>query len=378
MNSLMLLMEKQWILRDEDRELYYKVKYEINTYQKFIQNHLGWRLIHNENLIRLEKVPSHALPFMGINEFTDRRDYCILCALLMFLEDRFEEKTFLLSELIRYVETVLVSSMSVDWTVFSQRRSLVRVVQYAEQMHMIRIFEGDTETFARQQDAEVLYENTGYSKYFALQYPIDVTRFEKWQDFEEKMMEELDDDKGNRRINRVYRTLCLSPILLWKDQNDPDGLYVKNQRKAIRAALQKNMEADLYLSRNGASLVYQMDGAGAMHPRRSMISDIVTLVSKRIAENALDGRKMKVGQDDCITIKSERFNSILMEVRNRYEKLWGKEFRSMSDEKYIASIRQYMKSWMMIIEEEDEVIITPACVMVTGSYPKDLEERTDE
>ena len=31
MNSLMLLMEKQWILRDEDRELYYKVKYEINT-----------------------------------------------------------------------------------------------------------------------------------------------------------------------------------------------------------------------------------------------------------------------------------------------------------------------------------------------------------
>ena len=178
MNSLMLLMEKQWILRDEDRELYYKVKYEINTYQKFIQNHLGWRLIHNENLIRLEKVPSHALPFMGINEFTDRRDYCILCALLMFLEDRFEEKTFLLSELIRYVETVLVSSMSVDWTVFSQRRSLVRVVQYAEQMHMIRIFEGDTETFARQQDAEVLYENTGYSKYFALQYPIDVTRFE--------------------------------------------------------------------------------------------------------------------------------------------------------------------------------------------------------
>ena len=50
----------------------------------------------------------------------------------------------------------------------------------------------------------------------------------------------------------------------------------------------------------------------------------------------------------------------------------------MSDEKYIASIRQYMKSWMMIIEEEDEVIITPACVMVTGSYPKDLEESTDE
>ena len=41
MNSLLTLMEKQWILRDLDRQLYYQVKYEINTYQKFIQNHLG-------------------------------------------------------------------------------------------------------------------------------------------------------------------------------------------------------------------------------------------------------------------------------------------------------------------------------------------------
>ena len=157
MNSLLTLMEKQWILRDLDRQLYYQVKYEINTYQKFIQNHLGWRLIHNENLIRLEKTPSHALPFMGIGAFTDRRDYCILCAVLMFLEDREEGNQFLLSELIRFVETVLVNVMDVDWTVFSQRRSLVRVMQYAQQMHMIRIYEGDTETFARQQDTEVLY-----------------------------------------------------------------------------------------------------------------------------------------------------------------------------------------------------------------------------
>lgn len=378
MNSLLTLMEKQWILRDLDRQLYYQVKYEINTYQKFIQNHLGWRLIHNENLIRLEKTPSHALPFMGIGAFTDRRDYCILCAVLMFLEDREEGNQFLLSELIRFVETVLINVMDVDWTVFSQRRSLVRVMQYAQQMHMIRIYEGDTETFARQQDTEVLYENTGCSRYFAVQYPIDVTKFEKWQDFEGKMMEELEDDRGNRRTNRVYRTLCLSPILLWEDQNDPDGLYVKNQRKAIRFALQKNMEADLYLSRNGASLVYTQDGAGDMHPHRSMISDIVTLVSERISESALDARKMKIDANDCITVRSERFDSILLDIRERYEKLWGKEFRTMSHEKYIACIRQYMKSWMMIIEDNDQVIITPACVMVTGRYPKDLEDRTDE
>ena len=191
-------------------------------------------------------------------------------------------------------------------------------------------------------------------------------------------MEELEDDRGNRRTNRVYRTLCLSPVLLWEDQNDPDGLYVKNQRKAIRAALHKNMDADLYLSRNGASLVYTQDGAGIMHPRRSMISDIVSLVSERISESALDARKMKIEQNDCITMKNARFDSILLDIRNRYEKLWGKEFRTLSQEKYIFCVRQYMKSWMMIMENDDHVIITPACVMVTGRYSKDLEDRTDE
>ena len=109
-----------------------------------------------------------------------------------------------------------------------------------------------------------------------------------------------------------------------------------------------------------------------------MISDIVSLVSRRISENALDARKMKVEPDDCISLRSSKFDSILLDIRNRYEKLWGKEFRTMSQEKYIACIRQYMKSWMMIMEEDDQVIITPACVMVTGSYPKDLEDRTDE
>ena len=32
---------------------------------------------------------------MGIGEFTDIRDYCILCVVLMYLEDKEEQEQFL-------------------------------------------------------------------------------------------------------------------------------------------------------------------------------------------------------------------------------------------------------------------------------------------
>ena len=132
MDEIRTLLEEFWISRDSDREKYYRVKRDVPKFQKFIREQLGWKLIHTEHLIKLEKIPAHAESFMGIQEFTEIQDYCILCAVLMFLEDREEQERFLLSELIDYVETVLKGDLPIDWTSFTQRKSLVRVLQYLE------------------------------------------------------------------------------------------------------------------------------------------------------------------------------------------------------------------------------------------------------
>ena len=79
MNEIRTLMEKFWICRDSDKETFYKVKRDIPNFQRFIREQLGWKLIHTEKLLKLEKRPAHAEAFMGISEFTDIRDYCILC-----------------------------------------------------------------------------------------------------------------------------------------------------------------------------------------------------------------------------------------------------------------------------------------------------------
>ena len=161
MNEVRTLFENFWICKDADKETYYKVKRDIPDFQKFIRDQLGWKLIHTENLLKLEKKPAHAEAFMGIGEFTEIRDYCILCVILMYLEDRGEGEQFLLSELIDYVETQLKSVLPVDWTSFSQRKSLVRVLQYMEKLQMLHVYEGKSEAFGVEEGQEVLYENTG-------------------------------------------------------------------------------------------------------------------------------------------------------------------------------------------------------------------------
>ena len=55
MEELRMLLEQFWIYKDTDKETYYKVKRKIPEFQKFVREQLGWKLIHTENLLKLEK-----------------------------------------------------------------------------------------------------------------------------------------------------------------------------------------------------------------------------------------------------------------------------------------------------------------------------------
>ena len=114
------------------------------------------------------------------------------------------QEQFLLSELIDYVETQLKNYMPVDWTSFTQRKSLVRVLQYMERLQMLRVYEGKSESFSQEAGQEVLYENTGYSKYFASSFPTDISGYESWKDFEKTDFEEVEENRGSHGVLTGY------------------------------------------------------------------------------------------------------------------------------------------------------------------------------
>ena len=372
MNEIRTLLEKYWICKDNEKELYYKVKRDIPVFQRFIREQLGWKLIHTEHLLKLEKIPAYAESFMGIQEFSDIRDYCILCAVLIYLEDKEEQEQFLLSELIAFVETQLKSYMEIDWTSFSQRKSLVRVLLYMENLQMLRVYEGSSEGFGQEIGQEVLYENTGYSKYFATSFSVDISSYTSWEDFEKVELEELESNRGHIRINRVYRQLVAAPVLYWKNNEDADSLYLKNQRQWVAKYMTENLGGRLDLHKNMACWMLEEDDCyGNVHPRDAMLPEIVLLVCGKIRD-MVDNHKINRADNEWIYIGTAEFEQLIWQCRESFKGAWSKEYREMNRDRLIRNVTMYMQAWMMIRKEEEQICILPAVGKTMGFYPADF------
>ena len=372
MKEVRTLFEKFWICKDTEKETYYKVKRDIPNFQRFVREQLGWKLIHTEKLLKLEKKPAHAEPFMGIEEFTDIRDYCILCVVLMYLEDMEEQRQFLLSELIHYVETRLSAYMTVDWTFFTQRKSLVRVLQYMEKLQMLRVYEGQSESFGQEAGQEVLYENTGLSKYFASSFPVDISGYESWRDFETADFDELEENRGAARINRVYRQLAVCPAMYWDGNEDADAYYLKNQRQWVGKYLEENLGGNLDIYKNMACLTLEeSDCWGAVHPRDAMLPELVLLLCGMIREQVETGRLQKK-ENECICLTKKEFADFLFSAKEQWQSGWSKEYREMEKEKLLRGVLEYMKNWMLLKMVDDQVILLPAVGRTAGVYPEDF------
>ena len=372
MDELRTLLEQFWIYKDTDKETYYKIKRKIPEFQKFLREQLGWKLIHTENLLKLEKIPAHAERFMGIQEFSDILDYAILCVTLMYLEDREEGEQFLLSELIDYIETKLKGDVQIDWTSFSQRKSLVRTLQYMEKMQMLRVYEGSSEAFGQDFGQEVLYENTGCSKYFATSFPMDISDFSSWNDFEKKRFEEIEDEKGSARMHRIYRQLVLCPVAFWDEPEHGDVNYLKHQRNWVSKNLETYLGGRLDVQKNAAFFMLEEDDCyGKVHPRNAVISEVVLLVCGQIRRYVSTG-KFKKQENETISITETEFKNLIVNCQRKWKAGWSKEFREMETEKLVRTIKDYMLDWMFIREEEEEIIILPTAGKQTGFYPDDF------
>ena len=69
MEAVKALIENCWIDKKKDKELYIKVRKELPKCQKFFRERLGWTVINNEQILKLEKIPAHVESYMGITVF---------------------------------------------------------------------------------------------------------------------------------------------------------------------------------------------------------------------------------------------------------------------------------------------------------------------
>ena len=106
MRTLEILLSRRWILKARDKELYYQIKEALSEGEekKFLMEKLGYQVIVNPYMIKVEKIPAEVENWMGISEFREPIEYVFFCMILMFLEDKEAEEQFVLSELTEYVQ----------------------------------------------------------------------------------------------------------------------------------------------------------------------------------------------------------------------------------------------------------------------------------
>ena len=373
MKELEMLLKQRWILKSDQKEQYYRIRDGIGEVRKFASDKLGCQIIENSLLVKMEKVPVKPEAFMGIQEFSSKEEYAFLCILLMFLEDKDAQEQFILSQLTEYIVANTPGEV-VDWTMYTHRRRLIKVLRYAVTEGILRITDGSEEAFMDDMAGEVLYENTGASRYFMRNFTHDIMAYTKPEDFGESDWFEMDEDRGFARRHRVYRQLLFEPAMYRANCSEEDFEYLKYYGGRLREDLEKNFDCQVHIHKGSAFFLNGEDcRMGETFPGNNVLSDILLLCLAEIQQHIQKGF-WKRQTNEIYVVSEVEFQKILSEVKQKYRSGFTKNYREMPQGEFVKIVEETMERWMFIQKRplEHQVFILPACGKLKGSYPQNF------
>lgn len=356
MKALELLLNRRWILKSKERELYYQVKEALSSGEekKFLMEKLGYQVIVNPYMIKAEKMPAIPENWMGILEFKETIEYVFFCLVLMFLEDKEAEEQFVLSELTEYIQSQYKEEQ-IDWTVYRYRRHMIKVMKYCVSCGILNVDDGSEEGFAKDDTSEVLYENTGASRYFMKNFTQDIMGYTTPREFEKEEWIDVNEDRGIVRRQRVYRKLLMTMGMYKDAESEEDFAYVRNYRNMIQGDLSDLFDCELHVHSSSAFLVLGEEcRLGRCFPEGNTLSDIVLLTNTLIEEKVANG-KITVPMDEQIGIPKEVFRAIVEECKEKFGQGLNKTYREMTFAEFYREVSDYMEELMLIEIGRDDV-----------------------
>ena len=359
--ELEILMNRRWVLKAEEKELYYRLRDAAGEIRKFATEKMGCQIIANSLLIKMEKIPAVPEEWMGIREFTSREEYAFLCVLLMFLEDKDTEYQFTISMLTDYISANMPAE-KVDWTLYTHRRRLVKVMRYAKTQGIIQVTDGNDENFMEDQNG-----------YFMKNFSTDIMSYSEPEDFLESEWFGVDEDRGIARRHRVYKRLLFSPGMYRSEGTAEDFEYLKYYGRRLAEDLNEHLDCDLHIHR-GSAYALPQEGSrfGIQFPGNNAVSDMILLVCREVRRKVEEGI-WKAETDEMILVDQMEFERLLKEVKRTYGNGFTKQFREMQEGEYVETMMEEMRIWSFIrVMEKDHMVgIYPAAGKIQGRYPAD-------
>lgn len=377
MKPIELLLEKYWIVKEQEEDNYNKVKTELDEKtQRFIKEKLGYKIIANPYLIKLEKIPGIPQTFMGIQEFTSKLEYVFMCMILIYLESKSRKDQFILSQLIDYIQNLQteidLKDVTIDFNLYAHRKSMVKVLKYIQELGFIKRYDGDENKFADSIENDVLYEITGISKYFVRNFTSNISDCNLYSDIYEKEQLGLEQDKGIERRQRVYRRLFTENVVYPEGKDDLDYLYIKNYKNIIEQDVDKILDASLEVHKDG-SYILLLDNQNFRNtfPNNKAISDVVLFVNTTII-----GKSKETLPNEEILLSELEFTKIIEETKNNYQDGFSKEFREKEIKELEEEVIKFMQEFDMIRyqEEKRQYQIMPIVFKMKGKYPEEFKK----
>jgi uncharacterized protein (TIGR02678 family) len=365
-----LLFHHYWILRAEHPEWYQLIREREKVLRRYINEKFGLRLLVHQHFIKLDKIPVEPERWMGIQHFQEPMDYAIFCCALSFLEGKSVDEQFLLSDLSQEIQTDYPGDFPLDWTLYTHRKSLIRAIKILVDFKLIYTIDGEIGRFDHNEEQEVLYEATIYSRYFMRSFPDDFINYQHWNEI---LKEDWKLNQEDERRKRVYRKLFFSPGLHRLDQQDPDFLYIRNYRNRLSEDIENHSDYTLHVYKNTAFLsVAQPRQYQQVYPSTKASTDIILQLSNYLHEH-LDTFTPK--ENGEIVLTEGEMDGILESLRKTYDQGWAKYFREKTTKAIRGEIIEAMKDWMMIeIEGESSLIkIKPLLGVLVGTFPADFQ-----
>lgn len=376
MEALALLFEQYWVLREEEPESYRLIRDRELKLRRYLQDKFGLDLIVHQHFAKLEKIPVEPHSWMGIQAFQEQMDYAIFCCALAFTEQKEVDEQFLLSDLAESIRELYPSEIPLEWTLYQHRRSLVRVLKQMMELHLLKSVDGNVESFQHDEEEEVLFEVTIYSRYFMRSYPDDLY---KYQTMEELIEEEWARHQEDFRRKRVYRKLMMTPFVYRKSEDDPDFAYIRNFRNRLREDFEEHTPFRLEVFKNVAMLTLpEPKKRYTFFPNTSGIMDVALHTIAVIRQHLQDFEINEFGQ---LRLPLARFQTIVKETKEIYGRGWAKKYRDLSLEALCDEIIALWQDWDMAqLEREDVNMLTifPGAARMIAFYPQDYELTKDD
>lgn len=371
------LMERFWVLREDEPELYQMVRERERALRLYFTDKLGYHLIIHRYFAKLEKLPAKPEPWMGVAGFTETADYTLFCCFMAFLESKNIDEQFLLSDLCEALTAHYPQEEGLDWTNYSRRRSLVRVLQHVVEGQLIKVVEGDITGFGLEESHEVLFEIPPVSRYFMPSYPKELPEFSSLEEIYSGQWREtkgMEEHESMLRRHRVYRRLFLSPVFYSDGAEDPDFQYLRNFHRRIAEDIEEHTSYLLELYANAALLVSSERKARlTLFPENRALAEIVMQLAVLVREKWASA-EVAQRSSGALDLSAVEFEQLILKCKQRFGAGWSKEYREALPSTTAADLLNYLVHWNMANQDPETGAITllPLLARLVCRYPDDF------